>query len=71
MRRDLFSVDESSEEDSPIEDEEFMVKHQEWINNVMKDEMSFTVCDYLESFLFRSQTLARKAIECAHTPPTW
>lgn len=40
----MFIVDESSDEDCPIEDEEFMVKHQEWISNVMKDDMSFTVC---------------------------
>ena len=36
-------VGESSDEDAPIEDEEFIVSHKEWIDKVMKDEMSFTV----------------------------
>ena len=34
---------ESSEDDTPIEDEEFIVQHKEWVDKVMKDEMSFTV----------------------------
>ena len=36
-------VGESSDEDEPIEDMEFIEKHKEWIDKVMKDEMSFTV----------------------------
>lgn len=34
---------ESSEDDTPIEDEEFIVSHKEWVDKVMKDDMSFTV----------------------------
>lgn len=40
-------VGESSDEDEPIEDMEFIEKHKEWIDKVMKDEMSFTVSHLL------------------------
>ena len=34
---------ESSEDDTPIEEEVLIVSHKEWVDKVMKDEMSFTV----------------------------
>ena len=36
-------IGESSDEDEPIEDMDFIEKHKEWIDKVMKDDMSFTV----------------------------
>ena len=66
------SLDASSENDEPVEDEEFVVNHKEWIEKVMKDEMSFTV--YLDSSLrviYRSLIRSRKATVCVLTPPTW
>lgn len=49
----MFILDESSDEDTPLEDEEFLVKHQEWIDSVMKDEMTFTVCAMRQSHMCR------------------
>ena len=36
-------IGESSDEDEPIVDMDFIEKHKEWIDKVMKDDMSFTV----------------------------